>query len=130
VRKVKQLRIWIIVAALVLSPGMSSANAIETKPRAGVLDCMKATGYSKKGVLVNAYRKNPEQKTSTEWFNAYMFARLFTGYPNCFNKNDVTVMRKYVSTINNVCLSNPKWSTVCAIANGYGPIAWWAYQNA
>ena len=120
----------IIVLAIVFSQGPITANAIETKPRAGVLDCMKAKGYSKKGVLVNAYRKNPEKMNSTEWFNAYMFARLFTGYPNCFNKSDVTVMRKYVSAINNVCASNPKWSTVCAIANGYGPIAWWAYENA
>ena len=115
---------------LVLNFSPSAANAMEVNNRAGVLDCMKAQGYSKKGVLVNAFKKNPEQRTSTEWFNSYMFARLFTGYSNCFNKNDVAVMRKYVMTINNICVSNPKWSTVCAIANGYGPIAWWAYQNA
>lgn len=118
----------LLILILNLSP--FTAVAIEFKTRAGVFDCMKATGYSKKGVLVNAFRKNPEQRTSTEWFNSYMFARLFTGYPNCFNKQDVAVMRKYVSTINNICATNTRWGTVCSIANSYGPIAWWAYQNA
>jgi hypothetical protein len=108
----------------------SAAIAIETTPRAGLFDCMKAKGFSKKGVLVRAFNKNPEQRTSGDWLNSYTFARLFTGYPNCFKKKDVSVMRKYVTTINDICSSNPNWSSVCVIAGGKGPLAWWVYENA
>ena len=120
----------LILLTIFLNLAPSAASAIDTTPRAGAFDCMKAKGFSKKGVLVNAFNKNPEQRTSGEWFNSYTFARLFTGYPKCFNKKDVALMRKYVSTINDICVSNPKWSSVCAIAKGNGPLAWWVYGNS
>ena len=120
----------LVLLTVILNLAPSAAIAIETTPRAGLFDCMKAKGFSKKGVLVKAFNKNPEQKTSSDWVNSYNFARLFTGYPKCFNKKDVSVMRKYVNTINGICSSNPNWSSVCVLAGGRGPLAWWVYENA
>jgi hypothetical protein len=92
---------------------------------------MKAKGSAKKGTLVKAFSRNPEQKTEADWFNSYIFARLYTGYPNCFNKKDVATMRKYVSAINAVCTDDPKWGSACLLAGKgrFGPLAWWAYGS-
>jgi hypothetical protein len=127
---VKRILGTLVLVTVILNLAPSAAIAIETTPRAGLFDCMKAKGFSKKGVLVKAFNKNPEQRTSSDWVNSYNFARLFTGYPKCFNKKDVSVMRKYVNTINSICSSNPNWSSVCVLAGGRGPLAWWVYENA
>ncbi len=107
------------------------AQAITTAPRSGIFDCVKAKGIAKKGNLVKAINKNPELKTDSDWFNSYILARLYTGYPNCFSKADVATMRKYVSAINAVCSNDPKWGSACLVAGSgrFGPLAWWAYGN-
>ena len=112
-----------------LSTTYQSAQGIVTSPDSGIFDCMKAKGYSKKGVFVKAFNKSPELKSEGEWLNSYTFARLFTGYPNCFGKSDVSVMRKYVTTVNGYCTRNPDFGSVCLVARGYGPLAWWVYGN-
>lgn len=123
-------RVVVVLLALTfVFSGSVPSQAIVTSPDRGIFDCMKAKGYSKKGVFVKAFNKSPELKSEGEWLNSYTFARLFTGYPNCFGKSDVSVMRKYVTTVNGYCTRNPDFGSVCLVARGYGPLAWWVYGN-
>ena len=119
----------VLIALTFVFSGAVPSQAIVTSPARGIFDCMKAKGYSKKGVFVKAFNKSPELKSEGEWLNSYTFARLFTGYPNCFGKSDVSVMRKYVTTVNGYCTRNPDFGSVCLVARGYGPLAWWVYGN-
>ena len=63
---------------------------------AGLFDCVKAKKYSGYSKLRSAYFKDPEKKTDLDWFAAYTFATIFNGYPKCFKKNDVAVMRYFI----------------------------------
>ena len=119
-----------IILTVILLNLLPLSNQTATQASAGILDCMKAKGYSKKGVLVKAFNKDPKKKTESDWFNAYTFARLFTGYPKCFDKKDVVVMRKFVSTLNSICSNDPEWASLCLIAKSSGPLAWWVYGNS
>ena len=119
-----------IILTVILLNILPVSNQSSTQANAGLLDCMKAKSYSKKGALVKAFNKDPNKKTESDWFNAYTFARLFTGYQNCFNKKDVVVMRKFVSTLNSICSNDPEWASVCLIAKSSGPLAWWVYENS
>jgi hypothetical protein len=96
----------------------------------GLFDCFKPTNYAKKGSLTRAFNKSVESKTSKDWFNSYLLARLYTGNPKCFNAKDVQTMSKIVSTINNICSGNSAWGEVCYISGGTGKLANWAYDNA
>jgi hypothetical protein len=96
----------------------------------GLLSCTKPTNYAKKGSLTRSFYKPVESKTSKDWFNSYLLARLYTGNPKCFNLKDVQTMSKIVSTINNICSSNSSWGEVCYISGGTGKLANWAYDNA
>jgi hypothetical protein len=67
--------------------------------QAGPFDCFKATKYSKYSKLRSAFLKDPAKKTNDDWFRAYTFATIFNGYPSCFNKKDVAVMRDFIKAI-------------------------------
>lgn len=96
---------------------------------AGLFDCMgpkKWSGYSK---LRSAFMKDPQTKTQDEWFRAYIFARIYTGSPKCFNSKDVTVMKKWVNSYNQACAQNPSWNFSCKLYSGSSTLASWVYEG-
>ena len=96
---------------------------------AGPLDCFKAKKYSNYSKLRNSYFKAPEKKTDQDWFRSYTFATIFNGYPNCFNKKDVTVMRNFIKAVDNVCYQNKNFGTICQMTPIRGAMADWAYNS-
>lgn len=118
-------RIATLVVFSLISVGINST----TEASAGLFDCVKAKKWASAKSLRSAYLLDPELKTPTDWFNGYIFARIYTGYPGCFNKSDVNVMRQYVQYINSYCVKNPSWNNLCAISKGTGKLADWVYSN-
>ena len=108
---------------------MSIAAISPTTVQAGPLDCFKATKYSNYTKLRSAYLKDPQKKTDDEWFRAYTFATIFNGYPNCFNKQDVAVMRNFIKIIDQTCAKNKNFGTICRLAPVRGALADWAYNS-
>jgi hypothetical protein len=102
--------------------GSSTVNA-------GPFDCLKAKKYANYSKLKTAFFKAPERKTDEDWFRAYTFATIFNGYPKCFNKSDVTTMRKFIKVIDDVCSKNRNWGTICKLAPVRGSMTDWAYNS-
>ena len=96
---------------------------------AGLFDCVKAKKYSGYSKLRTAYFKDPEKKTDSDWFAAYTFATIFNGYPKCFKKNDVAVMRDFIKAIVGVCAQNRNWGTICKLSPVRGALNDWAYDG-
>jgi hypothetical protein len=97
--------------------------------QAGPLDCFRAKKYSSYSKLRTSYFKAPEKKTDQDWFRAYTFATIFNGYPNCFNKKDVAVMRDFIKIIDDICYQNRNFGTICRLTPVRGPMANWAYDS-
>lgn len=97
--------------------------------QAGPFDCFKATKYSKYSKLRSAFLKDPAKKTDDDWFKAYTFATIFNGYPSCFNKKDVAVMRNFIKVIDQTCAQNKNFGTICKLAPVRGALADWAYNS-
>ena len=97
--------------------------------QAGPFDCFKATKYSKYSKLRSAFLKDPAKKTNDDWFRAYTFATIFNGYPSCFNKKDVAVMRDFIKAIDQTCAQNKNFGTICSLAPVRGALADWAYNS-
>lgn len=117
-----QVRLILLVLLVGIFQFPANANA-------GIFDCMKAQKWANAKSLRNSYLKAPVSKSDADWIDSYIFARIFTGYPKCFNNKDVAVMNQYVSFINNYCVRYPTWSKVCFIAKGNGKLADWTYGN-
>jgi hypothetical protein len=96
---------------------------------AGIFDCIKVKKWSNYTKLRVSYFKDPALKTQGDWTRSYIFARLFTGYPKCFNKKDVNVMNQFVNLLNSTCLQNSQFGDVCRIAQGNGPMSDWVYNG-
>lgn len=112
--------------ALVLSLGSLS---ITDSADAGLFDCRKAKKWSNYSKLRTAFLKEPSSKTQEDWFRAYVFATIYTGYPKCFNSKDVSVMRKYTNALTVTCAKNPNWNFACTLIKGRGAMADWAYES-
>lgn len=97
--------------------------------QAGPFDCFKATKYSKYSKLRSAFLKDPAKKMDDDWFRAYTFATIFNGYPSCFNKKDVAVMRNFIKVIDQTCAQNKNFGTICKLAPVRGALADWAYNS-
>jgi hypothetical protein len=96
---------------------------------AGLFDCVKAKKWSNYSKLRTAYLKDPTLKTEDDWFKAYIFSTIYTGYPKCFNGKDVRIMRKYADLSTNTCRNNPNWIRYCSMINGRGAFADWVYEG-
>jgi hypothetical protein len=96
---------------------------------AGLFDCVKAKKYANYSKLRSAYFKDPNKKTDDDWFRAYTFATIFDGYPKCFKKQDVVVMRDFLKLIDGVCAENRNWGTICKLAPVRGGMNDWAYNS-
>lgn len=114
--------------SLILALTFSSLSSTSTA-NAGVFDCVKAKKWSNYSKLRSAYLKDPSIKTQEDWFNAYVFATIFTGYPKCFNSRDVKVMREFADLIIQTCANGPKWNFACYMMKSRGPLADWAYDS-
>lgn len=106
----------------------SSLNTIEPA-NAGVFDCVKAKKWSNYSKLRTAYFKDPALKSEEDWFRAYVFATIFTGYPKCFKAKDVNVMRKFADVMTQTCAKTPSWNFACPMIKGRGALANWAYES-
>ena len=113
----------LILSCLIAIAPQNSANA-------GIFDCYSPKKWSKYSKLRTAYFKDPQLKTQDDWFNAYIFARIFTGSSKCFNSKDVTVMRNFVNTYNQACVNNPSWHYSCKYYSGSSTFASWVYENS
>lgn len=96
---------------------------------AGLFDCVKPKKWSAYSKLRAAYFKDPQTKTEDDWFKAYIFARIFTGSPKCFNSKDVAVMKKWVNAYNQACRDDPSWNYSCKIYSGSSTLASWVYEG-
>ena len=115
----------IVLTLTLIFNGFVSSN----QASAGIFDCVKARKWAAAKSLKTSYLMDPAKKSDTDWFNSYIFARIYTGYPGCFNKSDVDVMRQYVQYINEYCVRNPKWNYACFFSKGYGKLADLVYSN-
>lgn len=121
----RSLCLRIFLASLLMfgsMPVMPPANA-------GLFDCVKAKKWSNYSKLRTAYLKDPNLKTQEDWFRSYVFATIFTGYPKCFNSQDVRIMRKYADALTQTCIRNPNWNMACTMIRGRGALADWAYES-
>ena len=114
---------------LAISIVFKSQIVVLNPASAGLIDCVKASKWANAKSLKSAFLKAPEKKSPADWFDAYILARVFTGYPNCFNKKDVAVMNDYVTYMNNYCITNPNWNNLCYIAKSKSKLADWLYSN-
>ena len=112
----------IILSCLVVITPVSSAQA-------GLFDCVKPKKWSNYTKLKTAFNKDPQLKTQDDWFRAYVFARIFTGSPKCFNSKDVAVMKKWVNAYNQVCVRDPSWNFSCKLYSGSSTFASWVYEG-
>ena len=73
--------------------------------------------------------KDPQMKTQDDWFKGYMFARIYTGSPKCFDSKDVAIMNKWVTSYNQACLQNQSWNYSCKLYSGTSTLAAWVYEG-
>jgi hypothetical protein len=121
-------KIFIGLAIVFLSTAGIQNISLPTA-NAGLFDCVKAKKYTNYSKLRSAYFKDPNRKTDDDWFRAYTFATIFDGYPKCFKKQDVAVMRDFLKLIDGVCAENRNWGTICKLAPVRGGMNDWAYNS-
>jgi hypothetical protein len=73
--------------------------------------------------------KDPQKKSEDDWFRAYVFARIYTGSPKCFQSKDVAVMKKWVKSYNQACIQNPSWNFSCEYYSGTSTFQSWVYEG-
>lgn len=100
-----------------------------TPAQAGLFDCIKPKKWSNYTKLRTAFNKDPQIKTEDDWFRAYIFARIFTGSPKCFNSKDVAMMKKWVNAYNQACVSDPSWNFSCKLFSGSSTFSSWVYEG-
>ena len=105
----------LILTALITIGAQSSAQA-------GLAECKKPKKWTSYTKLWTAFNKNVQVKTSDDWFKAYIFARIYTGYPECFDSKDVAKMKKWVTAYNRMCVKDPSWNLSCRLYSGSGAL--------
>ena len=115
----------IILPMVLVLGSLSAPNTAD----AGFFDCRKAKKWSNYSKLRTAFLKEPSMKTQEDWFRAYVFATIYTGYPKCFNSKDVSIMQKYADALTKTCANNPSWNFSCTLIKGRGALANWAYES-
>lgn len=129
-QRIRQVKLTL--ATLLFSIVFASSLLLDSSAQianAGIFSCSQAKKWSKYSELRNSFLRNPEQKSDQDWFRSYIFARIYTGYSNCFSSKDVQVMTGFVQLINNTCQKNPNWSYVCSISGGSGKLSKFTYMN-
>jgi hypothetical protein len=121
-QKISKFVVVTLFASLIFAFPQQSANA-------GLFDCVKPKKWSGYSQLRTAFMKDPQKKSEDDWFRAYVFARIYTGSPKCFQSKDVAVMKKWVKSYNQACIQNPSWNFSCEYYSGTSTFQSWVYEG-